>query len=182
MFIRVQQSLFLVQEQRNNEGSLNLFFSKGMIILIAGDLYVPFLLGLKSKNIHINKDYWILVDSDMTLTQLQCIRVEEGKDVSDFLSSWCPSLQVIPFALIHYLMVIQPLMWSLHRSLRSAVSRTKSPKFSCLQNFVCHVCLGRNTLLATSHFPLELNLNVIFSWEASWLIVTMNFHLALYRK
>lgn len=58
MFIRVQQSLFLLKEQRNNEGSLSeLFFSKETIILIVGELYVLFLLELKSKNICISKDY-----------------------------------------------------------------------------------------------------------------------------
>lgn len=58
MFIHVQQSLFLLKEQRNNEGSLSeLFFSKEMIILIVGELYVPFPLELKSKNICIHKDY-----------------------------------------------------------------------------------------------------------------------------
>lgn len=66
--IHVLQSLFLLKEQRSNEGSFEVvFFSKETIILIVGELFVPFLLELKSKNICINKDYGILLSSQTWL-------------------------------------------------------------------------------------------------------------------
>ena len=73
-------------------------------------------------------------------------------------------------------------MWSLHSSLRSSCFQNKvlnvflSPKL-CLPCF-----FGLEHSFSKVRFPLELNLNVIFFffWEASWLIVTMICHLALY--
>lgn len=111
---------------------------------------MSFLLELKSKNICINKDYWILGSSQIWLCGFQHSTVGRKR----VLIQLCPSL---PWCIACWPLVDVALcvgLWDL------VVSRT----FSCLQKFVCDVPMGRNTGSAHSLFWKSL----LFSRAQLW--------------
>lgn len=108
-----------------------------MIVLIVGDLYVSFLSELKSKNICINKDYWILGSSQIGLCGFQGSMVG-WKRVPCLIVSIFPGSWLLPWLLACWSLVDVVLclgLWDLLVSLT----------FSCRQKFVCNVPMGWNT-------------------------------------